>query len=871
MIVLMGDKGGKEVVKSFKENMDSLEKRIGDDNNADSTKDFTIALTWLDYLQRPDTALEEVSFLLREWLPKTIRCALNRKYDWNRVDFEAVMGFLEGVVETVAKTLDQSNIELCAALRDLLDPTHSFYAKYCSLKNSAGAADDMPPLLENGGGTFGAEMEWLSTGEFIDCRNKFGVWQIVSIAQFSDFRTEIKVTWPNEESEWLSLERDINRLAKFGSRSTEGPVIDLTGDSSPRNFGSQGTGPGTGTGGVIDFSADVTDVTDVTWKQKLTAGDLVDAQVNNVWYQACIMEIKMEVGAGVGAGTGVGGGAGAGAGTGVGGDVGDDAQALAFLCDSSLDEMYGFPEPAMAVDAGTVVATAGAGAGTGASTGVGADVGAVAGVAGTGANAGADADTAALGVGAPIPDTHTRTLARVAFIGLPEAQDEWIDLFSTAGDRVQQINSCSFGRRGKTIAVRQEILHIVNLGPVTQSGSGTESGSGSGAGAGGGAETSSKFVYACYREGCFQPLSFVRLANAFGQGGGFDRLLNLLRVVVGEGWGDGGGSGGGGGGGGSQGSVGSGSGGGGGIDTFTSLLGLLHLCALVGPMHRILSPQYLAPWGPLYLHLTSHTLRLMSFSLAHIRETPLEALEPVLTALELISISLYGRTRQAGATEPLKLHLALESLQCPFLNRRLGGLKMLADMVRRGENASECPGGLRVTRTTNNSNNGTNGANGAAESVSYQVLPVLYHFSLGELCGQLSACEALRQIFVGPTAHESLISRAGPVLRALASQCLLPQSLLEAIWHAGVGENRPSALVCLQDVLASLPPEEGVRVLTLVRALPEGTVTPAVVGVVAALAVRCRQLLLCVEGGDEGEIRGMGDELARALAVRAEG
>jgi len=351
---------------------------------------------------------------------------------------------------------------------------------------------------------------------------------------------------------------------------------------------------------------------------------------------------------------------------------------------------------------------------------------------------------------------------RIAFIGQSESFDEWIDV-ETQSHRIQRLNARSNGRKGSMNLVREEVLHLVKLVP---------------------SPLGEIDKFALYREGCFMLPLFIQLVNAFGAAGGFDRLLSILQHTDV-----------------SSNSIRSASLPGSVADELLPYSpSILHLIAAVGPMHRVLSKSFLASFGLSFLE-TSIAL-LMNLSMPCLRETPLEALETALVSLEQIAVSHFGRNAATGRMiEPTVLQISLQNLQSPYLNRRLGGLKLLTDLVKKAANAVEYPSGLKIVRST------TNGM----EHVSYRVMPVLYHYTMASLVDKLLVyvnIEPLVQIFVGSNAHDSLMARIGPVLCAMVSQRKMDARLLRAMWEAGLGvadrSHDVAAWKCLSTVIASM-------------------------------------------------------------------
>ena len=52
-----------------------------------------------------------------------------------------------------------------------------------------------------------AHPDALNVGDYIDCLSKAGKWEMVPIEQFSDYRTEFQVVWPDGECMLSVFER----------------------------------------------------------------------------------------------------------------------------------------------------------------------------------------------------------------------------------------------------------------------------------------------------------------------------------------------------------------------------------------------------------------------------------------------------------------------------------------------------------------------------------------------------------------------------------------------------------------------------------------------------------------------------------------
>jgi len=75
-------------------------------------------------------------------------------------------------------------------------------------------------------------------------------------------------------------------------------------------------------------------------------------------------------------------------------------------------------------------------------------------------------------------------------------------------------------------------------------------------------------------------------------------------------------------------------------------------------------------------------------------------------------------------------------MSSPFLNRRLGGLRFLTNLIRRASN-SLTVNGWKVNKT------------GSGDNVSYSTVPVLYYLSLDDICDRLLEMDLMITLFEG--------------------------------------------------------------------------------------------------------------------------
>jgi hypothetical protein len=378
----------------------------------------------------------------------------------------------------------------------------------------------------------------------------------------------------------------------------------------------------------------------------------------------------------------------------------------------------------------------------------------------------------------PTPTTIKQTRVRVSIIGFSETFDTWLDIEST---RIQPLNTFSCGRRGEGI-IREEILYFVNMIP---------------------AKNDFDINHAVWREGSFVEKEYVRMVNAFGSFNGFEKINELIQNVTHN-------------------------------RIVYNILNVYTLIIIVGNMNRVLSKSFLNHNTDFFITACSHLLLFMNTS--YMRQSPVEMIESVLNAVELIAYTFHGRNEVAGrVTEELRLSVALQNLVCPYLNRRLGGLKILIDVIRRAESSVDYPSGLKTFQ------NFTNGI----QYKSYRVVPVFYYLKLSTICTKLEECDAILQIFEGGNAHESLMARASFVLCAMARNGNLSERLLNAVWDAGFVEKKTEALKSLVEVIAYLNiASMNALFLKATSKVDDSAVTTNLVDVVAALATRCKKTLM---------------------------
>jgi hypothetical protein len=448
--------------------------------------------------------------------------------------------------------------------------------------------------------------------------------------------------------------------------------------------------------------------------------------------------------------------------------------------------------------------------------------------------------------------TGASTDFRISYIGFPEKNDEWIGYYS---GRVRALNSMSGGKRGE-LPIREEVLYVAtNL--YVQDNLNLKSGD---------SGSSDDSAVAVNRAGpLFSPF-YVEVVNGFGLSSGFQEALQYLQghnqqdiILTGtpesvqhqasysqlstptnsqlstptnpsQ----------------SAGLSGTRS-----PFSLTSIVFSLDIAAALGKTKVVLSTAFMNGFAQSFVKTVATLLR--NINAAEFRNITIEKIEGALLAVEGFSLFFYGRNANAAEFEFLWLDIALFILDCPYLNKRLGGLKLVSDLIRRCVNALECPSGLRTTiSTTNTEANSASNGSAAEVSVSYRVVPVVYSITLKQICERILETNVLMRFFRGEQAHYSLVARATDVFRTLAREHLFPLELITAAWEAGHILKMNQAFQLLADTFAVIDPKLlSAFVNSYITVVEPAQVSVEIVDIVSAIGLRCRSILM--DSDEDGE------------------
>jgi ubiquitin C-terminal hydrolase len=443
---------------------------------------------------------------------------------------------------------------------------------------------------------------------------------------------------------------------------------------------------------------------------------------------------------------------------------------------------------------------------------------------------------------------------RVSFIGFPEKNDEWVPLLS---GKIRPINSRSGGKRGD-LPIREEVLFVCSQKNVCNNVNLLHRCADSSTPGVNEPSSENGNSVAINRAGSLYSAYYVEVVNAFADNRGFEEALAYLQAHSTQDQSD------------SISNQSDHSAPGSQQSTpthsqlstlntptttassilatrspfsLTSIVNSLEIAAAVGKTKVVLSQSFLQYYGANFIRTVSTLLR--NISATEFRNITIEKIEASLLAVEGFSVYLYGRNVNASEYEYLWLDIALFILDCPYLNKRLGGLKLVSDLIRRCVNASESNGGLKSTITTTTTA-GTDGASDSTEvAVSFRVVPVVYSITLKYICGRVLETHILYRLLRGDGAHYSLVARAGDIFKTLAKENMLPLDLISVAWEAGYVLHMSQAYQLLAETFTVIDPK---LLLTFTKEyiseIDGSHVTTDVVDIVSAIGLRCRSVLM---------------------------
>lgn len=373
--------------------------------------------------------------------------------------------------------------------------------------------------------------------------------------------------------------------------------------------------------------------------------------------------------------------------------------------------------------------------------------------------------------------TKEVTLVHVSFIGQLSGCDELIDL---ASHRLAKWNTVSLGRKGD-LKVRDEIYTVSSIFREEEEPSGGK--------------------YAKNYANAFVSKMYVLMVNHFGEHGGFALSLQILKRLAQQ-------------------------------RPVDYLLKALPLVNIVGHVHRVVAKSQL-------VQLINDTLRLVNELLAamgpvEIRQTAIEAIEVTLSHIEAFSFDTYGKKPSvADFIDGLRLRIGTMYLMSQFLNRRLGGLKLILDMLKRAENAAANPSGLSIKPSVVPGH----------DAPSVYVVPVNYSFTTKRICEELTKLGILDVLYNDSSIHESIVTRSAGILKAYAEEGILKDQDIQKLVQSSLTRGSPVKKV-LEEVAGHFGVASMKIFLLAIQQQEASTLSEGLISILASIGSSSRRKLM---------------------------
>lgn len=378
-----------------------------------------------------------------------------------------------------------------------------------------------------------------------------------------------------------------------------------------------------------------------------------------------------------------------------------------------------------------------------------------------------------------------RVFIRVTFIGLTEQYDEWIEM--NIG-KLAKLNSMSNRRRGELYA-REEVLFI----------SWKEA-----------AVSAFKGEIVQYRDNTFYAPAYVGILLTFWNFNGYQRLLEILDRYISQ-------------------------------KDALDISKVIYLIKAFGYGWRAYTSEFFETIAEQFIMKATNILGRISNN--DIRILAHEDVELAVTAIDNITYAYRGRNEKAKFCETFRLHMAFKYLDSPYLNRRLGGLKLLTDIVKKVQARKTVPTGINRVESGPN-------------HVSYCLVPVTYYLTTEFVCKYLLERNALETLLTGVDSHESIILRSGLILRVFAEEDAFNEPFSIANL-AQCGLDRHTAILkVFPEFVPWLSYKKLEELLSFLEQLDANKVSEAIVDINFSIASKCRGILMNLSAGsdDPGDI-----------------
>lgn len=222
--------------------------------------------------------------------------------------------------------------------------------------------------------------------------------------------------------------------------------------------------------------------------------------------------------------------------------------------------------------------------------------------------------------------------------------------------------------------------------------------------------------------------------------------------------------------------------------------------------------------------------------LLDLRELRSELFESSLNSFRNSSLFYLGYSKRYHfLNEKIFVNVAVSFFESELLNKKLFGLKLLCEFVKRGLNSQNSNNDvLRVVDQSSSSN--------VLPLYSYVYRPILYCLSLQSHLVDLN--NAFAKIFSPDSSHPSLIERSRDMMKSLALKELLDKNIILSIINSVFVSDEKSSIAVLEDLISALPFGQLQNILDELGRFDHSV---KLVDFISSIIVRCRNNILSVE------------------------
>eukprot|EP01040_Poterioochromonas_malhamensis_P002309 gene2309-2454_t len=368
----------------------------------------------------------------------------------------------------------------------------------------------------------------------------------------------------------------------------------------------------------------------------------------------------------------------------------------------------------------------------------------------------------------------TKYRLRIAFLGFAESVDEWI--FLDSDRKIAKFNTMSQGRHGDN-RIRPEVRFLSHQNAKKLSLSALSNGA----------------RFTLLRDDAFTSQEFVKLVEQFGCFNGFTRIIDVFMsyfrqqqqqhqpttqensppssfAVIGVA-----------------------------PPVTVTIEMILPLIGLFGDIVKYLNHFQSSIMYDYLIQILQFSQKIvLEMNIIEIRTLSTDVIEEVMNSIEFMIYEIYGYNKQPSGeiNEPFRFNIGIRYLSSPFLNRRLFGLKLINELIKRTLSLKSFGNGISRTITQEKPSTASASTTSNVPTVIapvvinyvYQYYPITYFYTTNDLCERLLENSIFTLLYEGNEVHESIITRSASILIAFANENLLAEEMMKHLLTIGLKE-----------------------------------------------------------------------------------